>query len=497
MKNIFENLFIFELANNHQGNLQHGLSIIRSIGKIVRDYGVNGAVKLQYRDLSTFIHPDFINDFENKNISRFLNTQLQPSEFLALVHEIKNEGLISICTPFDEVSVGLIQDHGIDVIKVASCSANDWPLLERVALVKKPVICSTGGLSLSKIDNLVSFLNHRDVRFAILHCIGIYPSPSGLIYANFINKLIQRYPLIPIGYSGHEAPDNLDIIKVVIGKGATIFERHVGIATDISPLNAYSLSPLQLEKWLDAAVTAINICGPTPEKKIHQREIDSLRNLMRGVFAKQVINLGEKLTADKVFFAIPLKENQTSSFEYHETMVATKSYSPNDPIHERRLIRSKVDIIRNIVHDIKGMLHEAKIAVGNSFKLEISHHYGLDHFRQTGAVIINVINRVYCKKLVILLPGQNHPPHYHKTKEETFQLLWGDVEIIMNDKKRIQLMPGDNCLVEPRIKHSFSTINGSILEEISTTHFKGDSVYEDEEINKIDLIERKTIIENW
>ena len=45
--------------------------------------------------------------------------------------------------------------------------------------------------------------------------------------------------------------------------------------------------------------------------------------------------------------------------------------------------------------------------------------------------------------------------------------------------------------------HSFTSINGCIFEEISTTHVKNDSFYSDEIIAKKDLMERKTILKAW
>jgi hypothetical protein len=44
-----------------------------------------------------------------------------------------------------------------------------------------------------------------------------------------------------------------------------------------------------------------------------------------------------------------------------------------------------------------------------------------------GAVLINVINRAYAKKVLVQLPGQTHPLHFHKLKEETFLVLWGEL----------------------------------------------------------------------
>jgi len=62
------------------------------------------------------------------------------------------------------------------------------------------------------------------------------------------------------------------------------------------------------------------------------------------------------------------------------------------------------------VHEAKALLNEARIAIGHEFKVEFSHHYGVSRFRETGAILIECINREYCKKLVLQLPGQRHPP---------------------------------------------------------------------------------------
>jgi hypothetical protein len=55
----FEKLFILEMANNHMGDLKHGLNIIRSFAEVTRKYDFNFAFKFQYRDLDTFIHHSY------------------------------------------------------------------------------------------------------------------------------------------------------------------------------------------------------------------------------------------------------------------------------------------------------------------------------------------------------------------------------------------------------------------------------------------------------
>ena len=60
--NFFDDLFIFEMANNHQGSLKHGLRIISEMAEITRRYKIHAAVKLQYRDLDTMIHQAYKNN---------------------------------------------------------------------------------------------------------------------------------------------------------------------------------------------------------------------------------------------------------------------------------------------------------------------------------------------------------------------------------------------------------------------------------------------------
>ena len=42
-----------------QQRVEHGKDIISEMGKIARRYNINAAVKLQYRNLENFIHPDY------------------------------------------------------------------------------------------------------------------------------------------------------------------------------------------------------------------------------------------------------------------------------------------------------------------------------------------------------------------------------------------------------------------------------------------------------
>jgi N-acetylneuraminate synthase len=490
-------LIIFEMANNHQGNVKHGLRIVEEMAKIASQYGLKAAVKYQYRDLNTFIHPDFRTRTDVKHIPRFQQTRLRPEDFQSFALATKDHGLTLVITAFDEASVDMALNHGVDVLKVASCSNMDWPLLGVIAAAGKPVICSTGGCRLSDVDKIVSFLEHRAVRnLGLLHCVSVYPTPDGAQQLGFMRRMAQRYPFCTIGYSGHESPDNLRVGPAAVAMGAQILERHVGVPTSEYVLNSYSMNPDQVRRWIEAVLAAREMCGPTDgDKRVTADEQNSLRELARGVYAKTPIAKGQTIARENVFFAMPCQVGQTSASEYLETMIASRDYVAQESLQEKRAY-DPIFAMRSVIHEAKGLLREARIATGQDYEVELSHHYGLDSFRRFGATIINFFNREYCKKLIILLPGQQHPSHAHQRKEETFQILHGDLRLVLDGRTQ-EMAPGDMQLVKRGQFHSFSTEKGCVFEEISTTHVRGDSVYEDPKIQQLDPAQRKTTIDSW
>ncbi|MEW6102077.1 MAG: N-acetylneuraminate synthase family protein [Candidatus Omnitrophota bacterium] len=497
----FNKLFIFEMANNHMGDLGHGITIIREISKICKNFaraGFKFALKLQYRNLDTFIHPDFKGRGDIKYIKRFEETRLGEKELRALKDEIKDSGFISICTPFDEASVDLIEKHDFDAIKVGSCSFTDWPLLERIVKTDKPVILSVGGVTLEDVDKVVVFLEHRRKQFCLMHCVSLYPANDHDLQLNQIDLMRTRYPDIPVGYSGHENPDNLEPLKIAIAKGASVFERHVGAASKEYKLNQYSSGPEAIGKWLSAAEAAFKACGVSDNlRHISKEEVEALRDLKRGVFAKEKIRQGEKINLFNTFLAIPSSKNQllANDLSKYAEYIAKKEINQNEAVISSEVISSNLrGKVLQIINKVKDIVIESKISLPEKVDFELSHHYGIENFESFGAAIINCINREYCKKLIIMLPGQKHPSHYHDKKEETFHILYGDISLVLNGAQK-EYKPGEMIVIERGSKHSFSSKNGAVFEEISTTHFSDDSYYDDKKI--LENKDRKTEMTFW
>lgn len=495
----FNNLFVFEMANNHQGRVEHGKRIIHEMARVAQAHQIRAAIKFQFRDLDSFIHPAHRTTREHPHIPRFLSTRLSKAQFAELAEEVRRAGFVTMATPFDEPSVAMVRELGIEVIKIGSCSTTDWPLLEQVAESNKPVIVSTGGLTWKQIDDLVSFFDHRGVHYAILHCVALYPTPSNQLQLNRIDSLRRRYPDKVIGFSTHEHPDELSAVQVAVAKGARILERHVGVPAEGIRLNPYSSSPEQVDRWVNAAKGALVLCGSGDGASVRPEELEALAALTRGVYARQPLKAQTGISREDVYFAMPLVSGQLTSGEWKDGVIAKEDVAKDAPLavtglsipHDRDR-----QILYHAIHTIKGMLNEARIALNTEFRVEFSHHYGVKEFPRIGATIIECINRDYCKKLVIQLPGQRHPLHYHKKKEETFQLLYGRMEIVVEGRRRA-LCPGDIQLVQQGVWHEFWTETGMIAEEISTTHYDDDSVYEDQAINHQERAARKTLVSNW
>jgi sialic acid synthase SpsE/mannose-6-phosphate isomerase-like protein (cupin superfamily) len=498
MKKIPENLFTLEMANNHMGDLEHGFEVIKAFGKVCKKYPFSFAFKLQYRQLDSFIHPDMQDRNDVPYIKRFSETRLTRKDHDALVEEIRRQGFLTMSTPFDEESVDIIESQNLDIIKIPSCSFGDWPLLERISQTDKPIIASTAGASIEVMDQVISFLKHRNKEFAILHCVGEYPTPDENMHISQINFLRNRFPDVRIGFSTHEDTSNTDFIKMAIAKGATIFEKHVALKTKKYSINKYSATPEQVDLWLESALYAQKVCGEGfLRSPTNVKEAQSLQSLRRGVFAKKNIKIGDILTDDNVFFAFPPKDGQYTANDWSKyySFQAKEDISINDAITpDNSIKKDSREKIWEIVKKTRILLKESNVVIPGSAELEISHHYGLEKFYEFGLIMLTVINRDYCKKLLVSLPGQKHPEQYHKQKEETFHVLYGSVDLELDGQVQT-CRPGDVITIEPETRHAFVSMNGAVIEEISSTHYKNDSFYTDEKIaaNK----QRKTLLTHW
>lgn len=310
------------------------MKIVGTFAQIVRFNNVRSAIKLQFRDVDSFIHQEFLRRTDIRYIKKTLDTRMSADQFAVLIKAIRQASCIPMATPFDERSVDLCCELGIPILKIASSDLNDWFLLEKIAKTKKPVIVSTGGSSLKDLDDLVLFFQNRNIPLAVNHCVSLYPSEDRELEMNQIDFLKSRYPHHTIGFSTHECNDWTSSMFIAYAKGARTFERHIDIAADGISVSPYCSLPEQIDTWFKAFHKAKEMCGaPGTQKRMPpQKEIQYLDSLVRGVYAARDLPEGHQLSDEDLYLAIPLQQGQISCREVMRGEVLLRAVRKDEAI---------------------------------------------------------------------------------------------------------------------------------------------------------------------
>jgi len=491
-------LVIFEIANNHMGDVVHLKKIIDNYFEIKKIFykNINFAIKFQYRNLKTFIHDNYKNS-DHSQVKRFESTNFSFNEWKKILQYSRKKFQL-ICTPFDEESIDKVLKDNFDYLKIASCSSNDWPYLEYLSkkIKKKKIICSLGGLDEDQISEVISFFRNRNINVKFLYCVAKYPSVIKDLNLIFFKKLKDIYGDLIFGLSSHETPNEDLSGALAYMMGARIFEKHIGLNTKSYQLNQYSNEPKQIISWLNNIEKAIIAYGSnTKRNEGLKEENNQLVNFKRGVFLNKNKKIGESLDFNDVVFKFPNIKGQllANDFSKFKNFKIKNKILKNQPVLKKDIITTdNKNILKAIRYEVKKMILLSKVILPKNSRIEISHHYGKENFHKYGLSMITVFNNKYCKKLLFLLKKQKHPDQYHKVKKETFFILFGKVELLLKiyknkklyKKHKIILKQGDLYTINSNVIHSFRSIaqTGSVIEELSTQSNKEDSYYIDKRI---------------
>ena len=354
---IFKNLFVLELANNHWGSLSRGKQIVREFAKVVKENKIKAAIKLQFRDVDNFIHKDFKQEGKDteltalpkrtRYIQKTSKTKLTYDEFKELIDYIKKHDCIPMSTPFDEKSVDWCVQMNLSLIKIASSDINDWLLLNKIASTKKPVIISTGGANDKQIDDVIKFFTNRNIPIAVNHCVSKYPSEDNELELDQIDYLKQKYPDLVIGLSTHEYHDWHSSMYISYAKGARTWERHIDIpypaGHEQKEVSNYCSLPSQVNEWFKAFNKAKIMCGTSLNERrvIDEKESKYLESLYRGLYLKQDLAKGTKITIEHLYSAIPYQKEikHITSREYFDSdFILNKDLKKDAPLTKNDII---------------------------------------------------------------------------------------------------------------------------------------------------------------
>jgi len=204
-------------------------------------------------------------------------------------------GVAFMSTPFDEPSLELLQQVGVDILKVASFDLGNLPLISRIGALGKPVVLSVGGGNAAQIRSSVDTLLRYTDDVAVLHCVSEYPCEYNRLGLDHIELLIREFPQCVIGSSDHF--NGILSGPVAYMKGARVFEKHVTLnrawkGTD----HSFALEPEGFRKFVRDLRRVRHMMPPKPAVELGKERV--FAKLGKSLVAYVDIPAGTVLTLD-------------------------------------------------------------------------------------------------------------------------------------------------------------------------------------------------------
>jgi YrbI family 3-deoxy-D-manno-octulosonate 8-phosphate phosphatase len=218
---------IAEIGINHNGSLEIAKQLIDEAVAAKVD-----AVKFQKRTPEICVPKDQWEVMRDTPWGRMTyidykrKTEFGIAEYAAIDQYCKKFGIDWFVSVWDAPSVDFMEQFDTVIYKLASASLTDFELIERVLETGRPLMLSTGMSTMKEIENAMAFINafSPDYPLFIAHSTSAYPCKPEELNLNMIHTLGNKYPGIPIGYSGHET--GLATTVAAVAMGATFVERH-------------------------------------------------------------------------------------------------------------------------------------------------------------------------------------------------------------------------------------------------------------------------------
>ena len=295
-------LFIAEIGNNHNGNLERAKRLVDA----VKAAGCTVA-KFQIRDFKTLYRGDSgsVEDLGVEYTKDLLvKYELTLEQHIALASYCRSQEIEYMCTPWDLKSLEFLENLGVARYKLASADFDNIDLIDAMVKTNKPMILSTGMSTSTEIKDMVQYLSDKQVDFTILHCNSTYPAPFSDIELNYITELKKFCP--SVGYSGHERGIAVSLGAVALG--AEIIERHITEDRELEgPDHQASLLPhefaelVKMSRQIEAALGADVIT----ERNLSQGAMLNKENLGKSLVASTNLEIGTKIDRSHVVIQSP------------------------------------------------------------------------------------------------------------------------------------------------------------------------------------------------
>lgn len=171
----------------------------------------------------------------------------------SLIAHCRARGIQFFSTAFDQDSVRMLAELGLDRFKVPSGEITNLPYLRVVGRYGKPVILSTGMATLDELGAALKVLEQagtpRD-RVTVLHCTTAYPTPMADVNLLAMHTIRNTFG-VAFGYSDHTP--GIEVAIAAVAMGATVIEKHLTIDRNLpGPDHRASLEPREFASMVAA-----------------------------------------------------------------------------------------------------------------------------------------------------------------------------------------------------------------------------------------------------
>lgn len=292
---------IAELSANHSQKLEVAVDTIHAAAEA----GAN-AIKLQTYTPDT-ITIDCDNEYfrlnhgtiwDGQTLYNLYKQAYTPWEWHeVLFAEAKKCGLDCFSTPFDFTAVDFLEQFNPPAYKIASFEIFDIPLIEKVAMLGKPIIISTGLATEKDIEEaLDACYRHNNYKVALLKCTSSYPAPIEKANLLTIPDMKQRFGC-EVGLSDHTLGITVPVVSVALG--AKIVEKHFILNKSIGgPDAAFSLDKEEFALMVKHIREAEKSLGKISYEL--DQEAQKSKQFGRSLFVVKDIKQGEELNSENI-----------------------------------------------------------------------------------------------------------------------------------------------------------------------------------------------------
>ncbi|WP_321334256.1 N-acetylneuraminate synthase [uncultured Bacteroides sp.] len=202
-------------------------------------------------------------------------------------------GIKFLSTPFDLVSIDVLEELDMDYYKIPSGEITNLPYLRKIAHLQRPVILSTGMCGLADIEKALQVLEKEGLarqQITLLHCNTEYPTPYGDVNLRAMKTLEDGFG-VKVGYSDHTR--GIEVSLAAVALGATVIEKHFTLDRNLpGPDHKASLEPDEL-KCMVSSIRHIEEALGSPVKQVSPSEGKNMIVARKSLIAACNIRKGE------------------------------------------------------------------------------------------------------------------------------------------------------------------------------------------------------------